>query len=158
MLHRCLSPDPTRRPTAAALRDCLNGRNTKPERPLSTAVPAGSSGAAVGQPKAEPLVSDGIELVGSAGQKLSIGVRTELGKAVVRQFGADSEFWDDRQCVLERGAGRQWIVSPIAGTVNDTLINGLTLSAPRALVQGDVIAVGRQQKGVLKLPLTARRR
>ena len=73
-------------------------------------------------------MSDGIELVGTDGRTLRIGVRTELGKAVVRQFGPDGEFWDDRQCVLERGAGRQWIVSPIAGTVNETLINGLTLT------------------------------
>ena len=94
----------------------------------------------------------------ATGRALRIGVRTELGKAIVRQLGTDGEFWDNRQCVLERGAGRQWIVSPVAGTVNETLVNGRKLTAPRALLQGDVIAVGREEKGLLKLPLTARRR
>jgi len=140
-LHRCLSPDPAVRPTAAALRDILSGRGAKSERPKDNA-----------------LVSDGIELFGPNGRSLQFGVRTELGKALVRQFGPDGEFWDDRQCVIERAAGRQWVVSPIAGTANETLINGETLTSPRALRQGDRIAVGRQAKGVIKLPLTARAR
>lgn len=38
------------------------------------------------------------------------------------------------------------------------LLNGKTLSAPSALRSGDRIAVGRQDKGVIKLPLTARGR
>ncbi|MET0795448.1 MAG: FHA domain-containing protein, partial [Polyangiaceae bacterium] len=105
-----------------------------------------------------PLVGDGIELVGGDGRSLQIAVRTELGKAVVRQFGAEGEFWDTRQCVVYRGAARQWLVSPIAGTVNETLVNGHALTAAHALSNGDVIAVGRQAKGISKLPLTARRR
>ncbi len=84
-------------------------------------------------------------------------MRTELGKALVRQFGPDGEFWDDRQCVVER-RGRQWVVAPFDGTTNETLLNGKTLSAPSALRSGDRIAVGRQDKGVIKLPLTARGR
>jgi hypothetical protein len=84
-------------------------------------------------------------------------VRTELGKTLVRQFGPDGEFWDNRQCVLERNAAGQWIVSPIAGTANETLVNGRALAAPHGLRQGDLIAVGRQAKGVSKMPLTARR-
>jgi len=167
-LHRCLSPDPAARPTAAALRDILNGRGAKSERALKAAVSASPAARATGaaaaaalttaRAKGEPLVSDGIELLGPDGRSVQFGVRTELGKALVRQFGPDGEFWDDRQCVLERGAGRQWVVSPVEGTTNETLLNGKTLTAPRALRQGDLIAVGRQEKGVIKLPLTARGR
>jgi len=105
-----------------------------------------------------PLSSDAIELLGSDGRSIQLSVRTELGKAIVRQFGPDGEFWENRQCVLERGAGRQWFVSPVAGTRNETLLNVKTLTAPHALLQGDVIAVGRQEKGLVKLPLTARQR
>jgi hypothetical protein len=83
-------------------------------------------------------------------------VRTELGKHLARQFGADAEFWDARQCVVERLPGGQWQVSPAAGTTNETLVNGQTLAAPRLLRDGDVLAVGRQAKGILKLPLTVR--
>ncbi len=70
----------------------------------------------------------------------------------------DGEFWDDRQCVLERRAGGQWVLSPVPGTTNETLVNGKAIAAPYALQHGDLIAVGRQAKGVVKLPLAARRR
>ena len=73
-------------------------------------------------------------------------------------FWAHGEFWDNRQCVLERRAGRQWVVSRLEGTANETLVNGKTLTAPRALRHGDLIAVGRQERGVIKLPLRARGR
>jgi len=155
-LHRCLSPNPATRPTAGELRDLLSGRGAKVDPKVDA--PKKTTAEATARPRGLPLASDTIELLGSDGRSLRISVRTELGKAVVRQFGPDGEFWDNRQCVLERGAGRQWVVSPVPGTVNETLVNGKTLSAPRALLQNDVIAVGRQEKGVLKLPLTARAR
>jgi hypothetical protein len=131
-LHRCLSPDPAARPTAAELRAVLSGRGTTSVRaapaapvakplPVATATtpprPAVASG--------EPIVSDHMELVGPDGRTLRIGVRTELGKVLVRPFGADAEFWDDRQCILERGVSRQWMVSPALGTANETLVNGV---------------------------------
>lgn len=171
-LQRCLSPDAAARPTAAALRDVLSGRGAKAEvakvppartgapripaaRPRAAVVPAAEASS---RGKGQPLASDGIELFGPGGRSLQIGVRTELGKALVRQLGPDGEFWDNRQCVLERRAGGQWMVSPVEGSTNETLVNGQTLTAPHALRQGDVIAVGRQSKGLIKLPLTTRGR
>jgi serine/threonine protein kinase len=156
-LHRCLSPDPGARPTAAALRDVLNGRGTKPHPSTHDARAVPAAAAAAAPTSRQPLVSDGIKLLGPDGRSMQIGVRTELGKVLARQFGPDGEFWDNRQCVLERRAGREWIVSPVAGTTNETLVNGETLTRPHALHDGDRIAVGRQAKGVSKLPLTARR-
>lgn len=166
-LHRCLSPEPAARPSAAELRAILSGRATKPELPKSaartTAPTAPAPGAtkattAATRPAGELIVSDAIELLGPDGRSLQIGVRTELGKALVRQFGSDGEFWDHRQCVIERRSERQWVVSPVEGTANETLVNGVALTAPRALRQGDLIAVGRQAKGIVKMPLTARGR
>jgi serine/threonine protein kinase len=153
-LHRCLAPDPTARPTAAEVRAILSGRGAG-----SSAIKEGSAAAAgTSAPRAaaELILSDRIELLGPDGRSLQIGVRTELGKSLVRQFGPDSEFWDNRQCVLERHSGRQWMITPVAGTTNETLVNGAALTAPRPLRQGDRIAVGRQAKGILKMPLTAR--
>ena len=160
-LHRCLSPDPAARPTAAELRATLSGRDrsalARPaahsaEKPIPAAVESTHSASGTDA----PIVSDRIELLGPNGRALQIGVRTELGKALVRQFGPDGEFWDERQCVLDRRAGRQWIVTPVTGTTNETLVNGEALTAPRVLRTNDRIAVGRQVKGVVKLPLTAR--
>ncbi|EIM26749.1 protein kinase domain-containing protein [Microvirga lotononidis] len=150
-LHRCLAPDPVARPTAAELRAVLSGRGAG-----SSATKVGSAaGASAPRAAAELILSDRIELLGPDGRSLQIGVRTELGKTLVRQFGPDSEFWDNRQCVLERHSGRQWVISPVAGSTNETLVNGAALTAPRPLRQGDRIAVGRQAKGIEKMPLTA---
>lgn len=163
MLHRCLSPDPKARPTAPALRAALSGRAAKTTTAPSigaspraqrgdTATPAATATAASGS----KLRSDRIRLVASGGETLNIGLRTEMGKAVLRRFGADSEFWDDKQCTVERRPDGQWIVTPAPGTVNETLVNGTPLTAPRALSDGDVLAAGRSAKGISKLPLTAR--
>jgi eukaryotic-like serine/threonine-protein kinase len=166
ILHRCLSPNPVARPTAAELHAVLSGRGAKPgatTKPTThAAAPGGMTPVAATRisPRTagQLIVSDGIELLAPDGGSLQIGVRTELGKALVRQFGPDGEFWDNRQCVLERNSGRQWVVSPVKGTTNETLVNGDALTAPRALRQGDLIAVGRQAKGIIKMPLTVRGR
>ncbi|MDB5930860.1 MAG: hypothetical protein JWR60_2567 [Polaromonas sp.] len=172
-LHRCLSPDPAARPTAAELRAILSGRGARPHAPRPVApvptagaprttaapTPAPTPAAATASRTASaPIVSNRLELTGPDGRAVQIGVRTELGKALARQFGPDGEFWDTRQCVLERDARQQWVVTPLPGTTNETLLNGQALTAPRLLRHGDLIAVGRQAKGIVKMPLTARGR
>ena len=154
-LHRCLNPDPAGRPTAAALATILSGLgakvgSTKKPPPIVTAASSLKAG--------DPLVSDRIELVGPDGASIQIGVRTEVGKTMARRFGPDGEFWDNKQCVIERRDGRQWVVSPVAGTANETLVNGKLLTASYGLRHGDLIAVGRAAKGVVKMPLIARGR
>ena len=162
MLHRCLSPEPGARPTAAAVRAALSGRApgtssgpAKGERPragaVPTAKPAAPAAAAGGR-----LASEKIRFVASGGDSLHVGIRTEMGKALLRRFGAEAEFWDERQCTVERRPDGHWIVTPVAGTVNETLVNGAPLTAPRFLSDGDVLAAGRSAKGVSKLPLTVR--
>ncbi len=75
---------------------------------------------------------------------------------MVRQFGEDSNVWDTEQCTVESGADGAWQVVPQAGTTNETLLNGEPITEPRPLREGDVIAVGRAEKGIAKLPLTVR--
>jgi pSer/pThr/pTyr-binding forkhead associated (FHA) protein len=62
--------------------------------------------------------------------------------------------WDTEQLTLERGADGTWQIVPGAGTTNETLVNGAPITAPQPLNAGDVIAVGRAEKGIAKLPLT----
>ena len=169
-LHRCLSPDPTKRPTAVELRAVLSGRGPKSELPkAATTAPGVLPGAArprptasgavpVKRPVGDLILSDSIELTGADGRSLRVGVRTELGKALIRQLGPDGDFWDTVQCVVERRAGRSWVISPVNGTTNETLVNGEILGSTRALCNGDLIAVGRQAKGIVKMPLTVRGR
>ena len=101
-------------------------------------------------------MSDKIQLVASGGESLRVGIRTEIGKAVLRRFGADAEFWDEKQCTIERRPDGQWIVTPVPGTVNETLVNGAPVTSAHPLSDGDVLAAGRSAKGISKLPLTAR--
>ena len=168
LLHRCLSPNAAQRPTAAELRAVLSGRGPRAEvrsavgtLPKTKAAPS-AAGSGVKAPtsapapaarRGAPITSDRVRLVGG-GQALSIGVRTAVGKHLARQFGSDAEFWDDRQCVLERRADQRWQVVPVPGTANETLLNGEVLVAPQPLHEGDVIAAGKKATGVVKLPLT----
>lgn len=158
-IHRCLDPDPARRPTAVELRAILSGRNRKPAA-APTSVPAPRAGAvpsvpAVGTARA-PLVSDAVELRAPDGGTLQLRIRTELGKMLVRRFGAEAEFWDESQCVLERASGGQWTVRPSGATTNQTLVNGRALTGPHSLKVGDQIAVGNEAKKIAKLPLVVR--
>ena len=182
-MHRCLSPHEAQRPTAAELRAILSGRGatrtvakaaarpaaTKtaartaarkapptraPARPTARAATPPRAGAAPA--KGAPLTADRIRLVGEGGRALEIGVRTEFGKHLAQQFGADAEFWDARQVILERLPDRRWQLVPVPGTANETLLNGEILVSPKPVKDGDVLAVGRKAKGITKLPLTIR--
>jgi serine/threonine protein kinase len=174
MLHRCLNPDPAARPTAAAVRAALSGRAprapvSKPAASAAATRPATAAtartAATVRTPARTPppktaagarITSDRIQFLAGTGQPLVLGVRTDLGKSLLRRFGADAEFWDDPQCTVEQRADGQWIVTPATRTVNETLINGRPLTSPHPLNDGDVLAAGRSAKGISKLPLTAR--
>ena len=158
-LHRCLDPNPEGRPTATELRAILSGRNRKPTT-AAPAAPAPATPKAVSPPAAAApgpaLVSDAVELLAPGGGTLRLRIRTELGKMLMRQFGDEAEFWAERQCVLERGAGGQWSVKPVGPTTNQTLVNGRALTGPQLLKAGDQIAVGNEAKKVAKLPLVVR--
>jgi serine/threonine protein kinase len=165
-LHRCLDPDPARRPTAAQLRATLSGRDRKPAppppAPAAKAAPKPAGTPAPSRPPAVPaaggaaLVSDSLELLAAGGKTLQIGIRTELGKMLMRQFGAEAEYWDERQCVVERSGSGQWTLKPAGPTTNQTLVNGRALTGAHPLRSGDQIAVGNEAKKVAKLPLTVR--
>ena len=151
-LHRCLAPNADERPTAAELRAVLSGRAKRAEKVIATGTTAGLADAPA---RGAALTAERVQLV-AGDRAVQLGVRTELGKHLARQFGSDAEYWDAPQCVLERLPDRRWQIVPVPGTANETLLNGEVLSAPRPLHEGDVIAVGRKAKGIVKLPLTVR--
>lgn len=179
IVHRCLSPRAEERPSAGEVRDVLTGRagaaavGATPTagaaaEPAPAPVPGAAPSAAEPTPAAEPtaaptaggepalLRAERIQLVGEAGRSMSLGVRTPLGKHAVRQFGDDFTYWDTEQCTLERRGDGVWQLVPRAGTTNETLLNGRALTAAEPLHAGDVLAVGREAKGIAKLPLTVR--
>jgi hypothetical protein len=139
------------------LRATLSGRDRKPApAPAAPAAAPAAPRPAPAAPTGAAIASDSLELVAPGGKTLRVRIRTELGKMLMRQFGADSDYWDDRQCVLERSASGQWTVRPAGATTNQTLINGRALTGAHPLKAGDRIAVGNEAKKVAKLPLVVR--
>jgi eukaryotic-like serine/threonine-protein kinase len=157
-LHRCLAPDPAERPGASELHALLTGSTARTtastKAATASAVPTVRRFTATGQ----PIVANALELHAPGGRSLSIRVRTVLSKSLVRELGPDGEFWDSKQCVLERNADNQWVLSPIREATNETLLNGKAVTSPVLLRHGDSIAVGRQAKGIVKMPLSVRGR
>lgn len=161
-LHRCLDPNPAGRPTATELRTILSGRNRKPApsptsvepAPVRTAAP--TAGPTSSAPARAPLVADAIELHATGGKTMPLRIRTELGKLLMRQLGDEAEFWDERQCVLERNGSGQWTIRPSGPTTNQTLLNGRALNGMHVLEECDQIAVGNEAKKIAKLPLKLR--
>jgi eukaryotic-like serine/threonine-protein kinase len=150
-LHRCLAPHPAARPSASELSSILSGRNAAAG--LSSK-PSNASEVPTGQ----PIVSNALELRALSGRSLSIRVRTILSRALMRQLGPDGEFWDTNQCVLDRNPDNQWVLAPVGETTNETLLNGKAVTRPVLLRHGDSIAVGRQAKGIVKMPVSVRGR
>ena len=154
-LQACLNPDPAKRPTAEGLRDALNGKAP----PLE----GGSSGAELSperrpepkrrsEPKPEPVVVPRLILEGPTGGSITVKIKTTVGKSVVGQFGEDAQFWSEPQFTLDR-TGTDWKVTHHSNAQNETLLNGKAVTGTQPVKDGDELAVGREAKGIIKLPL-----
>ena len=86
---------------------------------------------------------------------MSVRIKTNVGKSIVRQFGEDAQFWSEPQFSLER-LGNSWIVTHDTNAQNETLLNGKTVTETETIKDGDVLSVGRESKGIIKLPLNVR--
>ena len=140
-LHRCLSPDLSKRPTTAELRESLRAQ---PLTPPATAPPVSASKRGAEPVKAASLV------LSANGRSMTLRVSTELGRALVQQLGVEAQFWDPRQCIVEKSPVGTWMLKAHPGTTNETLLNGAAVSGPRTLHPGDEIAVGREARGLVK--------
>ena len=81
-------------------------------------------------------------------------ITTRLNMRMVRRFGEDSRFWDNTwQATLQKRSDG-WYVVPNPGAPNDTILNGKKIVSAKRVQAGDQLAVGRESKGIVKLPLT----
>ena len=92
-------------------------------------------------------------MIGEGGNELAVNIETVLGRHLCASFGADSKYLDVKQFILQP-EGDSWLLIPVKGTSNETLRNGKAVTSPTLLKDGDVLAVGREEKNVAKLPLT----
>ena len=87
-------------------------------------------------------------MIGDKG-RMESRVTLALGRGNVRQVSSEADFWASEQAILNKTAAG-WEIQPCKGTKNATLLNGGTVSAPKPLKAGDVIAVGRASTRVTK--------
>jgi len=166
MLRRCLDCNSENRPTAKDVQQTLVGSGSSiiplPESPTpeppTPAPPAPAPPAAEPPPPPPPppapkAVASRVVLVAEGGDELAVGVSMPLGKDALKALGSDAGFCDHEQFTLQR-QGTDWEIIPNLKATNETLLNGVKMTEPRLLSQGDVIAVGRESKGIEKLPLT----
>jgi serine/threonine protein kinase len=111
------------------------------------------------RPEATPHATAGgdsgvLELVGVGGRK-SFRIRTAIGRRLLRNLGVDSQYWDERQFVVER-RGSNWVLVPNLAVTNQTLLNGATVDKAAVLKNGDVLGVGDETTKTARLPLTVR--
>jgi len=166
VMHRSLSPDPSRRPTAVEFLQALRAESKTASLPkiapmVPSPAPADAAPPASEFPKTpEPAPSKAagniLRLIDAAGKEIRIGVRTDIGKNILRGFGDDSRYSDDLQFTLEMESPCNWMVVPRPTTTNETLLNGKAIMERTFIKDGDILAVGREAKGIVKLPLTIR--
>ena len=85
-----------------------------------------------------------------------VRIPTDVSKHMLSDLGNDSRFYSDPQFRLNRDASGGWHVEHIASAKNATTLNGNACTESTALTDGDVLAVGNPEKGVIKLPLRVR--
>jgi len=148
-LHRCLHPNPENRPTAKELRDALNGR-----APALTPIDTGSKPEREPEREPEPVKASTLTLA-AGGELESMRMNAVVGKSVVGKFGEDAQFWSEPQFTLEK-TDVGWSVIHHPGAKNETILNGKAVTGSQPLADGDVLAVGRESKGIVKLPLNVK--
>jgi serine/threonine protein kinase len=142
-LHRCLHPDPRKRPTASELHKTLLGEKAVPPPPPVAPAPARPSGPLpVATPAAPASPVGRLVLIGPDGAELAINARLAVGRTVLTtKFGEGGRYAADRQFVLDK-QDDGWFVEPVAGTTNATLLDCEVLTALTRLAPGAVIGVG----------------
>ena len=161
LINRSLDPNPAKRPTATELRDALFGRGEAGEKAAPTRAPIAPP-APVAPPRAVPAsapqdgASGAIELLFEGRLVLKIGIDTTVGRELLKPISADAQFASDAQFRVHRSPAKEWMVSPVPRTQNETLVDGVRLSGPTPLRPGMRIGIGNSAKGIEKLSLVVR--
>lgn len=162
VLHRCLHPDPLRRPSAVDIHKSLTGDfgavlPPPPTAPAAPLVPPPTPPPVIFSPPISPPptppVSQRLTLTSADGGELSIGARVVFGRVVLAKFGEAAKYAANEQFVLDR-VGDEWFVEACHNTPNDTMLNGELLVGRARLTIGDRIALGKAASKRTVLELT----
>ncbi len=134
VLAMCLATNPDDRPAARQVANVLNGKISL----------AGTRGGG----KNKTLVLSG------GSHQLKLNVETPLGKYAWAPAGDEAKrFLDERQCVITRNDAGQWTVEPNTSAPNETMVDGKAITEATVLQEGTELAVGREVKGIVKIPM-----
>lgn len=157
LINRALDPNPAKRPTAPELRDALFGRGKAGEK---AAPPCAPIAPPVPHPIPANVPRDGarevIELLFEGRPVLKIGIDTTVGRQLLKPISPDAQFASESQFRVHRSAAKEWLVSPVLHSQNETLLDGVLLSGPTPLRPGMRIGIGNSAKGIEKMPLVVR--
>ncbi len=161
LMQRCLAFNPNNRPTMAEIAETLRtaGSGPVPSGPLRPPSLPGTSSPppepAPPKPPAEGRSVDHRRLVlrGEDGRELKCNIRTAFTPSLAKKLSEDARFVKDPQFHLDLDDG-EWFIRPSLPEKNATLVNGVHLTDTRRLEAGDVVAVGRADGSVVKIPMT----
>jgi eukaryotic-like serine/threonine-protein kinase len=175
LLHQCLCPDASKRPSAKDVNLALRGKyegaapvappeaSAPPVAPPITDPPSAAPSPAKPPPPPplppaeEKRAGVRLELVHESGKTLMCGIRTDVGKHICGQMGEEAKFMTDVQFTVEPNTeGTEWVLTHRPDAKNQTLVNGVFSAGPTTLKEGDVVGVGNAAKGIVKLPMTVR--
>ena len=157
-LHRCLAPDPAHRPSAKDIVLVLNGRPKPSDRrsPGPSDPKPKPDTAPPPHPEPPTTLAQELALEGDTGQSVKMRVRTPVGKYLLQAFGTDAVYYHAEQFVLERGDDDKWYANHNPEAKHQTLLNGKSITDKNPVNDGDVLAVGSEERGIQKLPVTVR--
>jgi heat shock protein HtpX len=152
--------DPTTHPPIDVrirkLMEIAGGRSdpgpTVPAAPRG-ASPSSESGPATEEPPSPKDKAGRIELSLDGKIVLKSNISTVVGRHLLERAHPDARYLSDKQFFLQRSPDGSWSISPIAGTTNETMLDGKKLQQQTLLVNGMRISVGNPTKGVERLPL-----
>lgn len=154
-LKECLDPDPTKRPTMAALHKALLDADNSATRivpPPTTILPVRPEPIAPPVPPVTTNVPTPVTISSlESGKSFMFSIPVRVGQALIGQFSAHAVYADKefQYELTTNDNGRSWIIRPNPAAPNETIVNGGVLRSERRLSTGDEISVGRLAMGKL---------
>jgi hypothetical protein len=96
-------------------------------------------------------------LTAEDGRSFSFNIGMRLNQHWARALGEEARLWDRSWQMEILRRDDRWHVIPNPSAPNDTLLNGKLIETETALNVGDIVAVGRASKNVVRTPLTVSR-
>jgi len=157
IIHKCLCPKPEDRPSAKDILEALNGIGdyASEEAGVTEASSITVKESTTSDSSAPSKNGQQISLVSESDISIDMNIATKVGRHLCKVFGDDAQFMSDHQFELKK-RDRNWHITPNCSAINETILNGKAIREETTLATNDIIGVGKEEKGIIKLPLTVK--